>query len=62
MQRHILSCRGGQHSSYWCRYHVMGRQGELIIANLAHSKVALLWFQHGGFLDQTAVFHGWTRI
>lgn len=50
MHRHILNCCGKRHTNYRCQYHVMGRQGESIIANLVHSIVALLWFWHGASL------------
>lgn len=50
MHRHILNCCGRRHTNFCCQYHVMGRQGESIIANLVHSTVAPLWFWHGASL------------
>lgn len=50
MHRHILNCCRKRHTNYRCQYHVMGMQGESIIANLVHSIVALLWFWHGASL------------
>lgn len=41
---------GKWNTNYRCQYHVMGRQGESIIANLLHSQVALLWLWHGAAL------------
>lgn len=50
MHGHILNHCGRRHTNYWCQYHVTGRHGESIIANLVHSRVALLWFWHGASL------------
>lgn len=46
MHRHILSHSRRWHTNYWSQYQVMEKRCKSIIANPAHSTVALLWFQH----------------
>lgn len=55
MHRNTLNHCGRWHTSYWCQYHVIGRQGQPITTNLFHSRVALLWFQRRAFLSDTNV-------
>lgn len=56
MHRHILKSCGRRHVHFWCLYHVMGSQGESIIANLVYSAAALMRSQRRASLIRLGRF------